>query len=126
MVAALSGVGLASVIACSGPGNTGRVAIGDDLAADVPWVKGRAPLLDEMGNVLLPELPIYPEIASGMEDPGSAPPDCSVLLGLKFSEEFWFDTFEADPTIFGGVGTAPRWSSYDDSSDGVFRVPAHW
>lgn len=123
MVAALSGVGLASVIACSGPGNTGRVAIGDDLAADVPWVKGRAPLLDEMGNVLLPELPIYPEIASGMEDPGSAPPDCSVLLGLKFSEEFWFDTFEADPTIFGGVGTAPRWSSYDDSSDGVFRVP---
>lgn len=112
----------ACLVACSGPGNTGRVMIGDELVADVPWLKGRAPLVDEMGEAVLPFEPVYPPIATGMEDPGSDEVDCSQLDGLEFSTEIWFDDFEA-PNVLGGVGAAEFWSSYDDSSDGVFRVP---
>jgi hypothetical protein len=117
----------ACALACSGEGNSGRSEIGDALAEMVPWVKGRAPVLDETGNVVMPSEPVYPAIATGKSDSGSGDYDCSALDGLEFSTEHWYESFEADEryssALGPAVGAAQAWSSYDDSSDGVFRVP---
>jgi hypothetical protein len=119
-------LGLASLLgfsACSGEGNTGRTEIGDALAAAVPWVKGRPPVISPDGTVLVPREPVYPPIATGKEDPGSGPYTCDALAGLEFSTDHWYETFEADRLTPSAFGVAERWSTYDDSSDGVFRVP---
>lgn len=120
------GLGVLLLAACSGPGNTGRTVIGDLLAEQVPWVKGRAPVI-EGGLVVIPDEPVYPPIATGKEDPGSRGYDCKEIEGLEFSQ-VWFDDFEADPAYPDAIGVAEAWASHDDSSEGAFRVPgeANW
>ncbi len=120
------GLGAVLLAACSGPGNSGRIVIGDLLAMQVPWVKGRAPVV-EAGSVVIPNEPIYPPIATGMEDPGSTGYDCEAQEGLEFSS-VWFEDFEAEELYPNSVGVAAAWASHDDSSEGAFRVPgeANW
>lgn len=117
----VAGLLLVSGVAC-GPGNSGRTRISDDLAAAVPWVDGRPPLRDAMGQVVMPLEPEYPPIATGMPDPGSGPVDCRPLRGLQFSR-VWYLTFEADPAYPNAVGVAEAWAGHDDNTEGSFRVP---
>jgi hypothetical protein len=115
-----------SLLAC-GPGNTGRTAISEALASEVPWVNGRPPVHDEAGQVVMPSEPAYPQIATGMDDPGSRRADCRGLVGLQFSN-VWFLNFEADPAYPDAVGIAAAWAGHDDDSEGSFRTPgeANW
>ncbi len=112
----------ATFVGCSGPGNTGRREIAEELAIDVPWVKGRMPVISEDGKVVAPDLPEYPPIARGEVDPGSREIDCRVQEGLVFSKA-WFETFEPSGTTIADWGTAQAWSSFDDATDGSFRMP---
>jgi hypothetical protein len=112
----------AVVPGCSGSANTGRERIPDALAEQVPWVDGRPPVRDESGQVVVPEEPVYPDIATGQSDPGSAEADCSPLRGLAFST-VWYLTFEADDSLDDAVGVAAAWAGHDDDSEGAFRVP---
>jgi hypothetical protein len=112
----------AVVLGCSGSANTGRKRIPDKLAEEVPWVDGRPPVRDDSGNVVIPDEPVYPDIATGQKDPGSAKADCSPLKDLTFSK-VWYLTFEADPGIDNSVGVAAAWAGHDDDSEGSFRVP---
>jgi hypothetical protein len=105
-----------------GPGNTGRVAIPGALAEAVPWVNGRPPVVDEGGQVVIPEQPKYPTIATGARDYGSKKPDCTWQRGLSFSKTFFLD-FEADHAYPDAVGVAEAWAGHDDDSDGSFRTP---
>lgn len=110
---------LGAGIACSGEGNTGKAPISDDLAAQVPWVNGRLPVIDETGDVR-PSVPAYPAIAQGLPDPGSAPADCSEQEGVAFMP-VWMETFE--PETEGRVGAGEAWASYDDYTEGSFHSP---
>jgi hypothetical protein len=112
----------AVVLGCSGPGNTGRTRIPDELAEAVPWVDGRPPVRDESGEVVIPDEPVYPDIATGAKDPGSDEADCRPLKGLEFSS-VWYLTFEADESLPDAVGVAEAWTAHDDDSEGSFRVP---
>ena len=106
-----------------GPGNTGRTLISDSLAEAVPWVNGRPPVRDSAGQVVIPDEPEYPDIATGMEDPGPLrKPGCGVTKGLEFSSVFFLD-FEADDSYPNAVGVAEAWAGHDDDSEGSFRTP---
>jgi hypothetical protein len=112
----------ATMVGCSGSANTGRERIPDALAEDVPWVRGRPPLRDSAGQVVVPDEPVFPDIATGKEDPGSSRADCRPLRGLEFSK-VWFDTFEADDAFPDAVGVAAAYAAHDDDSEGAFRTP---
>lgn len=118
----LSGALSATFVGCSGPGNTGRREIPDELATAVPWVKGRLPLVNDEGRVVMPDLPEYPSIARGEADPGSRPYDCRDQEGLILSKA-WFESFEPPGTSIADWGEAKAWSSFDDATDGSFRMP---
>jgi hypothetical protein len=113
----------AAACSCAGPGNTGRSAPDPALVRAVPWMNGVLPAVDVGNEVVIPSLPVYPPIASGLPDPGSRPPDCRALTGIEFSPG-WFDSFEPDiPDDPVEVGVAPGWSSYDDFTPYSFHVP---
>jgi hypothetical protein len=124
--------------ACGGDGNSGRPAPNIELWSQVPWANHATPQFEpnsdgSRGSVLVSTVPFYPAIGSNAADPGSHEVDCSVLEGIELSP-YWVQTFEpsnefltANGTLPSGepkaVGVATAWSSYDDGSDGSFRVP---
>ncbi|HVZ74998.1 MAG TPA: hypothetical protein VHJ20_21600 [Polyangia bacterium] len=112
-----------TLIACDGPGNVGKPTPDPTLVRDVPWLNGVLPALDATGNAVVPDLPVYPEIASGEIDVGSQRIDCTPLAQVTFSTG-WFDTFEPnDPSDPTRTGLAPGWASYDDLTKYSFHVP---
>ena len=137
VAAGLSVFSAAAGWSCDGPGNSGRTAPDSALVRAVPWLSGVLPAI-EAGDAVIPQLPVYPPIASGAVDPGSQRTDCSPLAGLEFSKlpgdvrdasKEWFDTFEptmpSDPTE---TGIAAGWSAYDDLTPLSFHAPgdASW
>ncbi|HMI84471.1 MAG TPA: hypothetical protein VK550_10280 [Polyangiaceae bacterium] len=108
---------------CAGPGNTGRSAPDPMLVRAVPWTNGVLPIVEVGNELVIPALPVYPPIASGVADPGSQRFECSALEGIDFSPG-WLDTFEPDmPDDPAQVGVSPGWSSYDDLTQYAFHVP---
>lgn len=117
---------LALLAACSGQGNTGQTAPPAALVEAVPWTNGAVPLVNESGDTVRPDLPVYPAIGQGTPDPGSRAIDCSGLAGIELAA--WVEDFEPTPSetlmVFEPTwGVAEAWSSYDDGSAGAFRVP---
>jgi hypothetical protein len=108
---------------CTGPGNTGQAVPDASLVEAVPWLTGVLPAVDKAGNAVVPFQPVYPPIASGLPDPGSAPVHCAALAGIETSRA-WVATFEpdvpADPTR---VGVAVAWTSFDDLTQYAFYAP---
>jgi len=137
VAAGLSVLSASAGWSCDGPGNSGKSMPDPSLVEAVPWLNGVLPAMDANG-VVIPALPVYPPIASGMPDPGSQRTDCTPLAGLEFSKlpgdvrdptKEWFDTFET--TMSGNpaeTGIAAGWSSYDDLTKFSFHAPgdASW
>jgi hypothetical protein len=122
-----------AVASCDGPGNSGQWRSDPSIIGMVPWENGVVPDVDAQGNAVVPLLPVYPPIASGMPDPGSERINCAPLAGLEFAKPpagapivpraGWFDDFEpttSDPSENGG---APGWASYDDLTKYSFHAP---
>jgi hypothetical protein len=136
VAAGLSVLSASAGWSCDGPGNSGRSTLDPAFVRAVPWLNGVLPVM-EGGDAVIPNLPAYPPIASGLADPGSQRLDCSGLADLEFSKlpgdvrdpsKEWYDTFEpltSDPTE---TGIAAGWSSYDDLTPLSFHTPgdASW
>jgi hypothetical protein len=119
-----------ALCACTGPGNTGIETPDPNLILEVPWTNGILPVVSDAGpnEVVLPQAPEYPPIASGMADPGSNPPNCSLLQGIETSAPYWYDDFEpynnpATQYSSGNFGVAFAWAGYDDLSQYSFHAP---
>ena len=111
-----------AMVRCSGPGNTGQVAVDPALIAAVPWTNGVLPRADG-GQVVVPSFPVFPPIATGLVDPGSGPVDCTAAQAVTPSP-YWVETFEpADPTDPTQVGVGAAWAAFDDFSSDAFHVP---
>ena len=96
------------------------------LVLAVPWINGVLPALDG-GVPVLPALPIYPPIASGLADPGSSPTAstarCDALNAIETSPQ-WRATFEPDdPNDPTQVGVGAAWAAFDDGSSDAFHAP---
>jgi hypothetical protein len=116
-----------SLAACSGKGNSGKLAIDPGLIEQVPWTNGAKPAVNATtGRPLGAPFPVFPAIAANTPDPGSGPVDCSALDSLELSG--WRQHFEpppipADTKIADPWGIAPYWSAYDDGSVGSWHSP---
>jgi hypothetical protein len=119
----LGGLVSVGLLACSGPGNDGHHEPPMELREQIPWINGVPPLLANDGTVIMSDLPVYPDIASGVPDPGSNADGRSIARGcaaaahLEFAEA-WLETFEGEPLAVGQA-----WASYDDASANSFRTP---
>jgi len=116
----------AALLSCDGPGNTGQEVPDASLSLAVPWVDGVLPVV-EGGSPVIPAVPLFPPIASGLPDPGpSRAANCAPLTGIRTSPG-WVDTFEPAQTM-GVVGVASAWSGFDDLTKYAFHTPgdAQW
>ncbi|HEX2881686.1 MAG TPA: hypothetical protein VHO25_19305 [Polyangiaceae bacterium] len=96
-----------------------------ELREQIPWVNGIHPLIDEDDNVIMPNAPAYPNIATGIADPGSNEDGRSIERGCAAADEVtfasaWIETFEPRPMVLP-AGFA--WAGYDDASANSFRTP---
>jgi hypothetical protein len=119
----------AAFLACTGPGNSGIETIDASLEEAVPWTNAGVPILDG-GSPVIPALPSYPPIATGMPDPGSLAYDCSPLDTIQTSPDY-YDSFEpadedAGDFAGGGYGAGIAWTGFDDLTRGSFHVPADY
>ncbi len=109
-------------MACLGPGNSGQTTIDASLEEAVPWTNGGTPVLEAGAppTPVIPAVPSFPPIWTGMPDPGPGPVDCSVLDGIETSPGY-YDSFE--PAVPQDVGVAIAWTGFDDATRGSFHVP---
>lgn len=129
LFAGLSSLSLVFALACGGEGNTGRVTPPRELREQIPWVNGVPPLLDDNGAVIMSDVPVYPDIATGLEDPGSSEPNqssgdpiargCAAIEGVQFASAY-FEDFEGGG---GSLAAGLAWAGYDDASANSFRTP---
>jgi hypothetical protein len=81
--------------------------------------------LDNDGLVIMSRLPAYPDIATGIADPGSnadgrsVDRGCAAMKNVEFASA-WLETFDVPN---GNVHTALAWAGYDDASANSFRTP---